>query len=391
MSKLNLQRVFIKLTVLFCLGISANAFAIWFESSGQAIIENGNREFAREKATQEAIKQALLYSGASVRSVQRMANGLLKDDHLEIRSHGEVNAIELIHESYEDGYVTVSIRADIFPQGANCPASDYKKTISTARFPIIHREHAAVGNIYGIGAHIPLRLQSTFDNQGQYAEMSSLEPYYLNPDIINLQQHVVQIARKHNTQYVLLAAITELSLEHSEESISDKLSFWEDNYPLRHFKLNVSLYEGQTGGRILQKSYATQAQWEFDQHIEVDVNTQELWSSRFGREVDGILQEIVEDVDESISCTPAYGRVLAVKNEEIHINLGSNAGVKQGDEFTLLQVSQFYDPIGTLHYQYQVHPTRVRVSRTYSTSAVVKSIDGSLLANIQPNDFVARQ
>ncbi|MFT5313041.1 MAG: hypothetical protein ACI8Z9_001525, partial [Paraglaciecola sp.] len=54
--------------------------SIWFEASGQAVIKNGNKEVARQRATQEAIKQALLFAGASVDSVQHMANGLLQDD-----------------------------------------------------------------------------------------------------------------------------------------------------------------------------------------------------------------------------------------------------------------------------------------------------------------------
>ena len=66
-------------------------------------------------------------------------------------------------------------------------------------------------------------------------------------------------------------------------------------------------------------------------------------------------------------------------------------GVKEGDELTLFQLNQFHDPVGQLHYQYQIHPTLVRVTQTFPGSAIVVANDGSLLANIQPNDFVARK
>jgi hypothetical protein len=55
----------------------------------------------------------------------------VEDDRFEIRASGEVNNIELINEIYNDDYVTVSIRADIFPQFALCSASDYIKNIVT--------------------------------------------------------------------------------------------------------------------------------------------------------------------------------------------------------------------------------------------------------------------
>ena len=75
----------------------AKAFSAWFTATGQAVVINGEKENARKVATEEAIKQALLFAGASVRSVQQMTNGLLTDDHLEIRASGEVNTIQLIN------------------------------------------------------------------------------------------------------------------------------------------------------------------------------------------------------------------------------------------------------------------------------------------------------
>ena len=81
---------------LYVLSFSHAAWAIWFEASGQAVIHNGDKKSARQLATQEAIKQALLFSGASVNSIQSLANGLLEDDRFEIRASGEVNDIQLI-------------------------------------------------------------------------------------------------------------------------------------------------------------------------------------------------------------------------------------------------------------------------------------------------------
>jgi len=129
------KRILLLLFVI-CTGFSSQSVAIWYEASGQAVIRNGNKELARQRATQEAIQQALLFSGASVRSVQSMAQGLLKDDRFEVRAAGEVSNVELINEVFADDVVTVTIRADIFPQDSQCDASDYKKTVITAWFPI---------------------------------------------------------------------------------------------------------------------------------------------------------------------------------------------------------------------------------------------------------------
>ena len=383
-----LMRLF---SFVLLLGCSVSSQAIWFEASGQAVIENGNKEVARQKATQEAIQQALLFAGASVRSVQKMANGLLESDSFEIRTTGEVNALELIDEIYTSDYVTVSIRADIFPQDAQCQASDYQKSIATAWFPISSRQQAAVGGIYDLGMRLPVILEQHLNRTGQYANIKSIEPYYVHMDYMKREDTVVKLARRSNAQYVVIGAINELSIESRQQSTLQSLSFWKDNHPTRHFAVTVALFDGQTGAQIHQKRYAVKAPWEFDYHQVIDVQSEAMWDSSFGRTVSELFHEVSQDIDEAISCSPAYGRVLSVRSEHLQINIGSDMGVRNGDELTLFQLNQFYDPMGQMHYQYNIHPTKVRVTSTYPTSAVVTSIDGSLLANIQPNDFVARQ
>lgn len=54
--------------------------AAWFEAQGQALIANSDRTAAKQRATEEAIRQALMFAGASVQSVQTLTNGLLQQD-----------------------------------------------------------------------------------------------------------------------------------------------------------------------------------------------------------------------------------------------------------------------------------------------------------------------
>jgi hypothetical protein len=65
--------------------------------------------------------------------------------------------------------------------------------------------------------------------------------------------------------------------------------------------------------------------------------------------------------------------------------------VKQGDKLTLFKVNQFFDDQNNLHKQFQLHPEQVVVRQVFAETAVVASVTGSPLANIQPNDFVARR
>lgn len=373
---------------LLLLLTSKHSLAVWFEATGQAVIHNGETEAARQQATQEAIKQALLFAGASVKSVQSLANGLLEDDRFEIRAAGEVNAIELIDEIYHTDYVTVSIRADIFPKEALCTASDYKKNIVTTWYGINKRQQAAVGNLYDFGKVFAEKLQLEAQNYATHSFIQKVEPYYLSPRDSEQQQMAFNLAQKSDAQYVLFGEILEFAVESTPSS---GFAFWQDPKSQRYLTLAVSMHDGNSGELVFQDTMNMSAPWDFDLYTDIDSGSQKLWTSPFGQAAQKLIQETVQAIDESVSCLPAYGRVINVANEHITVNIGKQNGVKSGDKLTLFQMNQFYDVTNQTHRQFQLHPEQVVVKQVFADTAIVTSFTGAPLANIQPNDFVARR
>lgn len=364
------------------------AKAVWFEATGQAVIHNGEKEAARQQATQEAVKQALLFSGASVKSIQSLVNGLLEDDRFEIRASGEVNNIELIDEIYHDDYVTVSIRADIFPQEALCSASDYKKNIVTTWYNINKRQQAAVGNLYDFGKVLAEKIQEEAQNHARHALIHRVEPYYLTTPIKQQKATAYSLAKKTNAQYVLFGEIIEFGLETTRTS---GFAFWDKDQNSRNLTLQLSMLDGNSGETVFQDTQNISAQWDFDLHTSINSNSHQLWDSNFGIATKKIIQTMVQSIDESVSCLAAFGRVLKVTGESLSINIGKLNGVKQGDKLTLFQMNQFFDTQNLPHRQFQLHPEEVIVRQVFAETAIVESISGAPLANIQPNDFVSRR
>lgn len=67
---------------------------------------------------------------------------------LEVSAAGEVKDLQLVYEKWHEDYVTVRIRADIFPEPAQCAAAQFKKTLVTTYFPLAHRQQAQDGQIH---------------------------------------------------------------------------------------------------------------------------------------------------------------------------------------------------------------------------------------------------
>lgn len=374
--------------LLVCFALSPLAKAAWFSASGQAAIVNGDKTAARHEATEEAIKQALLFAGASVRSIQQMTNGLLMDDHIEIRSSGEVNTIELIEEVYQDGVVTVSIRADIFAQESQCSAADYTKRIATTYFPIRFGAQAADGQLHKLGEAAAMRLQQTFAQISSGLTLSEVEPYTLNWHTTNQQIQATRLAQKTNVQYVLAITLDDISVE---RELVSAFKFWKDAQAVRNFAFTLTLLNGASGEELVSKQYRISAAWEYELTRTIDVNSDEFWRSRYGRAVLESLQKSAIDLEQAVLCEPTMGRILAVANNQLQINLGKNQKVQAGDQLTLFSVTHIRDTFGQEYKQFVLNPTALVVTQVFAETATVTSRDNSLLANIQENDYVARQ
>lgn len=364
------------------------ASAAWFEAKGQAVVVNDDKAMARQKATQEALKQAMLFSGASVKSVQTLTNGLLSNDELQIRASGEVSQVELINETWHDNYVTVSVRADIFPQTNQCNTHDYRRTLSTSYYPILHRQQAQDGQLQSLSEVLAVRLQRQFTHFSDAVSLQHIAPYtaHWNDDAVLGQAPV--LARQSKTQYVLTGIITDLSVYRPQHS---SLAFWKDDSAYRQFGFTMRLVDGMNGGVLLEKQYDLEAGWDFDRFAQVDVTAGRFWQSQYGSALDNTLEDIVRDVEEAVSCQPLTGRVIQVAGDRVQVSLGRDHGISVGDELFLYQTRQIQDAFGQSFIQYNIYPGKVKVVSAYADTATVEAADGVVLANIQPNDFVAKR
>lgn len=362
--------------------------AAWFEATGQAVIVNGNKQQARQQATEEALQQAMLFAGASVRSVQTLTNGLLSDDRLQISATGEVAQVELVHETWHDDYVSVRVRADIFPQANQCTAADHLKTLATTHYPIIHREQAQDGQLHALGEILATRLQRHFRHVADNVTLKYIAPYsaqWNQPSVVN---QAPVLARQSKSQYVLAGLVTDISVARPAHS---SLAFWKDGSANRHFGFSLRLLDGMNGGLLLEKEYTLDAVWEFDRFADIDVASARFWQSHYGKAIDDTLENMVRDITDAVACQPLTGRVLQVAGQRVEVSLGRDHGLQVGDELYLYQTRQINDVFGETYVQYNVYPGKVRVTSAYADTATVEPVEGVILANIQPNDFVAKR
>jgi hypothetical protein len=373
---------------------SSASFGQWYESQGVASIKNSDNKAAKAQAVHNALKKALLVAGASVSSVQQVVNGLLTQDEISIRASGSVNSLELISETYSGDLVTVTIRADIFPQEKKCFAADYKKSMLLTRSNILHREQANIGNIYAIDRTLIKQLANKIQQQGIYLETklalqtkTEFSRYNQSLQTQNLKNLTMSLANMTDSQYVLFSEIQDLSLANDE---NNSWQFWQKNIYQRQFNIALYIHDGTTGERILDKHYQSSAPWQFDERKQLDVTSHNFWQSEYGQQISLTLDDMVSDIDENMMCQPTQGRIVQVQSNSLIFNLGKRHGVKIGDEFSLLHFNNFVSDDKRSYSGFNISPYKVIVTEVSQDSARATTTEQHILDNIQINDLAVR-
>ena len=84
--------------------------------------------------------------------------------------------------------------------------------------------------------------------------------------------------------------------------------------------------------------------------------------------------------------------MLAIHNgTDLSLSIGRQHGAKVGDELTVYQMEEIYNPQGMKYTQYHLHPEKIKITAVFADNARATFSKGAPLANIQPGDFVAKR
>lgn len=383
-----------KLLAFIILISSVSVNAQWYETQGHARTNDTSIELARTSAVENALKKALLVSGASVSSVQQVVNGLLTQDQMSVRASGSVNSIEIIDEIHTGNLITVTIRADIFPQERKCFAVNFKKSLLITRSHLLNREQANIGEIYNIDKAVMRKLSAELNEQSSFAKTNTIISNKTDFSRLNnsldsdkIMELTKSLSQTTDSQYIMFSEISNISFD---KKSTNSWLFWQQGIYPRNFTINFYLYNGVNGELVWQNTYHNNAPWTFTKRIIVDVDGSAFWHSQYGQMIEEIIDKVVKDIDENIMCEPSQGTVLQVKGNEVTINLGRDHGLKIGDEFSLLHLTEFTNNYGKSYTGYNVSPFKVKVNKLTRQTAIAKTPDGQLFDNIQINDLVVR-
>lgn len=381
---------FLKSLVLFSSLLLINeAFAAWYETEGSAKIQNGDVVQARTKAIEEALRQAMLESGAFVSTNQNMTNGILDDDELTIASNNNFNQYTLVSEKREKGYLTVKIRLYIDSDPKQCIGMNYKKNILPVLFTYANNQHQETQTgLNGFNKSLTLKFQQFLSSTNEL----NVIPYYnqnLGIDLANhshrnsnhMMQSIDQLAINKDAQYIVFGVIRDINLHPSTLNWFSKAMGNKE----REFSLEIFVYDTITKEILFSNNYKTKAQWDIDEN-NTNTDSEYFWQSEYGENILEKLTSAAKSVSHTLVCKKPVGRILKVENNnQYHINLGKINNIKQGNRFLIEHSNNFNDKNGIRRFQKNQAKTPMVVTDVYNNTAVLKPITQSN-GNVQIND-----
>lgn len=356
------------------------AQAAWYEVVGTSTVLESKAQ-ARDRALEDAIYQALQFSGADVSGLAALRPYLASGRDNYLFSGNEVRQVQVLKTEEKDGVMKLTVRLDIYPAANACHKNQYKKGLVMGRINIVSPQQAALGGIFQFGDDFTVLLQRQFETQAQSFVVQGITPYNISP---TQPEVAMMVAEDTGAQYLLVGHITDMSATVEEKTLGkDKTN--------RQLSLSVDVIDGESGEVVYQNMYRDIAAWPFERHSKVDTKSARFWTSPYGEMVQRMGRNILLDVESNLMCRATMPEVVAVNSQTGQINAGRIHGVKHGDQLALWHNASFTDQYGVYRMQLKKSDISLSITRVYESSAEFAITPSELGASIQIGDLAIKQ
>lgn len=385
-----IKQIILLALTLFTLTAQAN----WVVIKGESEIIDGNITQAREQAIEQAITYATLNMGVEFTKKQTVSNGQLVNSNTSITQYVQSEQIELISEQIRQNTLYVKLRVElqsVQDKVQTCQSGKMKAAILVPQSQIKDRTQLRYGNIGFFEKHLSQRIGDALIQHSKttFPRIHTDERLDLKQALIDIRGYRLPtwLSEITDTQYVLLPQIIDISTEPAESNL---FGLWHSD-PARQFQLHLSIFHGISGEQIWSEQYNMVAPWEFEKQQTVPSNSQQFWSSTYGKNIDKLLVEAIKDIDKSLSCRPVLGQVVAKQRDRVILNLGRRNGVRVGDVFELVLQENLPDRLNKVRAVAGPTPVSITIDQTTEETSTAKLEGPSTAYNIQVNDIAIKK
>jgi hypothetical protein len=344
---------------------------------GSALMTDAGIEQARQAAINDAI------ANASSQLKGPNAGSLLVSD------------IKVVDEWQEGNLYHVQALAILSAKQA-C-RSPYRKKIVATGFPVMNPDQVSGIESQDLFSGIPREINNRLMESGDFVGRNMTNSVlYLRPDVapeVNVDGRlgapvILDIAKRHDAQFVLSGVIRDFKIESTEYirgsgPLAMLKSTMRDFIARRSVEIDVFVHDGFTGALLFQHRYTDSILGDVTLPSGYTVGSERFDSTSAGHKITEIIDQASDDIRKLFGCYPFAARISRVESNRIYLAAGAQDKVKVGDRFKVYSAGAadsvgmgFVDPIGTMTIS-DVGP-----------SMAAGNLDGGSRGIVRPGDWV---
>ncbi len=382
---------------LFILLTPSLSFALSVQAVGEAVIYNDDLVDARYRATEQAIKQAVLESSSRVSVKDHLENGEL-DSSIEIRSAGRVQKARIISEERNGDFLKVIARVEVTADTQCSTGSThyYKKSVAITGFEVQTPQQANLGALSNISREFPKSLADEINNRGFLNALTATN-IALYPDSINAPitsnndrtlSNISLVGDQLGAQYLVSGVIRDMGEVYLREPDNKHSQPLDENLKERNFVVDIYLYDSLNGALLFQQRYNETGNWDISDHARVGFGTARFWSTHYGRVIEQVIKKGAIDTSEKLRCQPFMAKIFRTEGNRIHISAGSLAGVKQGDKFSVYRRYEIFNQLQDAQSQLNNANISVTITQVQPHFSIGELAVDAQILNVQQQDVV---
>ncbi|NRQ44332.1 flagellar assembly protein T N-terminal domain-containing protein [Rheinheimera sp. YQF-2] len=373
------------LVLLYCL-LPCVASADWYSGSGSAVVFDDNRQLARQQAARQALRSALLQAGVSLTALSALRHDEPGAELFTLQSGLPVAQIVIEEEHQRDNRLSVTLKADIWPQQSLCEQRAVAKAVLLAPLSLAPAAAPVTLNNSGLMNEINQRLFAALRAATADFLVKAVAPGPLAaPEQYHAtaaQQQLRYLAESAQAQFIISGRLLNLAFGVQPAGLLKKQRW------VRQFAMELSVFDGVSGNLIQSKTYQSRTLWPYAMTTETDPASDQLWRSDYGIELQRLLHDAVDDSAALLSCVRVKAQVIRVTDHSVAISAGSRQGLQVGDRFSLTYSDSFTDSWGNRYQSATPEPAQLEVIRVYPDHADTRPVNQRYPAAVQVRDQV---
>ena len=383
------KMTFIKFALPLILAFSSvQANAKWYSATGEGEDRNA--------AVNDAIRNIILQSGASVHIEESFKNGVMQKDSFSIKSTSPIKSLVVLNEQTSFHRVTVNIKAFINENQVKkgCSVANIKKTMIPVAFK--YSDSQAYQGSMGIEGIEKIITKQFHENLRMIKTVNVKTPLNINlpkdysKEVDNsfVFKNLTSIASRENAQYVLIGTINSVAVSKVGNNLLTNLLFSDT----RSLNFDIDIYDAINDELVFHQNYQMEADWPYAQSDYIDIKGNNFKSTAYGQRMYGLLKDAANDISYEIQCAPVSAKVIDIDGDDIIINIGKNNGITKNTEFTVVQRTSVQTTTGKEYESYEDAAGRYKAVSIYPNASKLKPADlQNNVLNININDVVTVQ